>query len=157
MISRNGLDVAETDDASRAGDRVTNRERACLAPTVIGQHLVIGRDPELGAVTQTQADALCLALVEAMDDGARMQFPELVSRNDMATFATLDDVLDAMRQSAHRVEHLGPSREALVLHDLDARAVADDLDPVLDRLDAPDVEPHRAVELQRPTTRRGFG
>src|SRR5215218_6833498 len=45
----------------------------------------------------------------------------------------------------------------LVLDDLHPRAVADDLDTVLQRLDAADVEPDRAVELQRPTARGGLG
>src|SRR6185503_14389470 len=45
----------------------------------------------------------------------------------------------------------------LVLHDLDPRAVARSLGTVLDRLDAPDVEPYRRVELQRPAARGGLG
>jgi hypothetical protein len=46
---------------------------------------------------------------------------------------------------------------ALVLHDLDARAVADDLGAVLDRLDTTDVESDRRVELERPPTGRDLG
>ena len=42
----------------------------------------------------------------------------------------------------------------LVLDDLDADPVADRLGAGLDRLDAPDVEPDRGVELQRPAARR---
>src|SRR5437763_4124604 len=58
----------------------------------------------------------------------------------------------------HDVElRLTERRRHLVLHDLDARAIADDLGGVLDRLDAADVEPHRRIELQRAPTRRGFG
>src|SRR5262249_8692041 len=40
-------------------------------------------------------------------------------------------------------------RRDLVLYDLDAHAVAEGLDAVLERLDPADVEPHRRVELQR--------
>src|SRR5437870_11012902 len=40
-------------------------------------------------------------------------------------------------------------RRALVLDHLHAHAVADRLDPLLQRLDATDVEAHRRVELQR--------
>src|SRR5690349_24897303 len=45
-------------------------------------------------------------------------------------------------------------RRDLVLHDLDANAVADRLDAFLQRLDAPDVESHRRVELERAAARR---
>src|ERR1044072_4374263 len=44
-------------------------------------------------------------------------------------------------------------RRLLVLHDLDAHAVADCLDALLQGLDAPDVEPDRGVELQRAAAR----
>src|SRR5437868_7889625 len=44
-------------------------------------------------------------------------------------------------------------RRDLVLHHLDAHAVADRLDAFLERLDAADVEPHRRVELQRAPAR----
>ena len=47
-------------------------------------------------------------------------------------------------------------RGALVLHDLDPGAVAHDLDPVLDGLDAADVEAHRRVELERPAAGGGL-
>src|SRR4051812_44793689 len=40
-------------------------------------------------------------------------------------------------------------RRDLVLHDLDANAVAEGLHAVLERFDPPDVEAHRRVELQR--------
>ena len=47
-------------------------------------------------------------------------------------------------------------RRDLVLHHLDARAAADDDVAVLDAGDAPDVEPHRGVELQRAAAGRRF-
>src|SRR4051794_10849529 len=48
-------------------------------------------------------------------------------------------------------------RRDLVLDDLDADPVADRLGPGLDRLDAPDVEPDRGVELHRPAARGRLG
>src|SRR5215217_4859137 len=45
-------------------------------------------------------------------------------------------------------------RGDLVLHDLDADAVADRLDALLERLDAPDVEANGRVELERAAARR---
>ena len=60
--------------------------------------------------------------------------------------------------AVHDVELGLPERRGhLVLHDLDPGAVADDLDAVLDGLDAADVEPDRRVELQRPAAGRGLG
>src|SRR5262249_24546612 len=44
-------------------------------------------------------------------------------------------------------------RRHLVLHDLDLRAAADDVVAVLDGVDAPDVDAHRGVELQRAASR----
>src|SRR2546423_5971962 len=82
-----------------------------------------------------------------------MQLAELVSSEHRCALTLVDDVLDAMGEAGRRIEHGRARGHALVLHDLDARAVADDLDTVLDRLDAPDVEPDRRVELQRSTTR----
>ena len=46
---------------------------------------------------------------------------------------------------------------ALVLDDLDPRPVADHVGPVLDRLDAADVQPDGGVELQRTATRGDLG
>ena len=47
-------------------------------------------------------------------------------------------------------------RRHLVLDDLDARLVADDLVAFLDRADAADVEADRGVELERVAARRGL-
>src|SRR5439155_11768975 len=47
-------------------------------------------------------------------------------------------------------------RRTFVLHHLGPYAVADVVGPVLDGLHAPDVDAHRRVELQRPTTRGGL-
>ena len=47
-------------------------------------------------------------------------------------------------------------RRALVLHHLDARAVADNVRSVLDSADAADVQAERRVELERPPTAGGF-
>ena len=52
---------------------------------------------------------------------------------------------------------LPEGRRHLVLHHLDARAVADHLLAVLERRDAPHVEPHRGVELERVAAGGGLG
>src|SRR5439155_3038148 len=52
---------------------------------------------------------------------------------------------------------LAERRSHLVLHHLDARAVADRALAFLERRDAPDVEPHRRVELECAPAGRGFG
>src|SRR5688572_5433724 len=60
--------------------------------------------------------------------------------------------------AVHHVElGLTERRRHLVLHDLDARAAADHLVAVLDAGDAPDVDAHRRVELQRAAARGRFG
>src|SRR5439155_4199819 len=48
-------------------------------------------------------------------------------------------------------------RRDLVLRHLYADTVANRLDALLERLDSPDVESHRGVELQRPAARRRLG
>src|SRR5215831_3822449 len=53
--------------------------------------------------------------------------------------------------------HLPERRRHLVLHDLDARAVADDLLAVLEGPDPPDVETHACVELERVSPGGGLG
>src|SRR5262245_23630201 len=66
---------------------------------------------------------------------------ELHAHVEQRTFAA-----DAL--AVHDVELALPERRSdLVLHHLHTRAVADHLDAVLDRLDAPDVEPHGRIEL----------
>src|SRR6201993_4977970 len=47
-------------------------------------------------------------------------------------------------------------RRHLVFNDFDARLVADDLVPLLDRADAPDVETDRGVEFERVAACRGL-
>src|SRR5918999_3732310 len=61
-----------------------------------------------------------------------------------------------MRQTSYRIEHLCTLGKALVLHYFDPHSVADRLCAVLERLDPPDIQPHRRIELQRPPPRRRF-
>src|SRR6187549_2825028 len=61
-----------------------------------------------------------------------------------------------MCQTSRRIEHFGACCHALVLDDLDASAVADNLGAVLQRLDPANVEAYRRIELQRPTTGSGL-
>ena len=77
-------------------------------------------------------------------------------RDDLPLETDVED--GALPRDAVPVDHvelrLLERRRDLVLHDLHADAVADRLRPLLERLDAPDVESHRGVELQRATARR---
>src|SRR5581483_592967 len=66
--------------------------------------------------------------------------------------------LTADALAVHDVElRLLERRRTLVLHDLDPGPVADHVRPVLDRLDTPDVQADRRVELQGSPTRRHLG
>src|SRR6185295_15731082 len=72
---------------------------------------------------------------------------------DVDEVAHLRDTL-----AVHHVElRLAEGRGDLVLHDLDARAPADDDVAVLDAGDAADVDAHRRVELQRAAAGGRFG
>ena len=62
-----------------------------------------------------------------------------------------------MPGAVHEVElGLLERRGDLVLDDLDADAVADDVGALLDRVDAADVEAHGRVELERAAARGGL-
>src|SRR4029079_8094325 len=66
----------------------------------------------------------------------------------------------ALARDALAVHHVefgdAERRRDLVLHDLDPDPVAHRLRARLDRLDPPDVQPDRRVELQRAAARRGL-
>src|SRR3990172_9359946 len=79
--------------------------------------------------------------------------------DDAVLHAKVDDV--ALAADAHllsREHHVelgrAEGRRHLVLYHARPHAITDDLLPLLEGLDAPDVDAHRAVELQRPTARR---
>src|SRR5690606_9634763 len=79
--------------------------------------------------------------------------------DDAGLHAQIDDFAFARNAGAvHDVELcLLEGRRHLVLDDLDARFVADDFVAFLDGTDASDVETNRRIELERVTTRGGFG
>ena len=91
-----------------------------------------------------------LALVG--EPGARL-LDDLEVDADVDERALLRDAL-----AVHDVElALAERRRDLVLHDLDARARADDVGAVLEVLDLADVEPDGGVELERPAAGGGLG
>src|SRR5581483_8379199 len=108
-------------------------------------------DHELGVVREEllgvlPALAQLLALVRV--PGARLLGDPQVD-GDVEQRALTTDAL-----AVHDVElGLLEGRGHLVLHHLDPGAVPHHLHPVLDGLDAADVEPDRRVELQRPAAR----
>ena len=79
--------------------------------------------------------------------------------DDVVVDAEVDEAALARDARAVQDVELGllERRRHLVLDDLDARAVADRVGAVLQRLDATDVEAHRRVELQRLATGGGLG
>src|SRR5205823_13415915 len=93
-----------------------------------------------------------LTLIEPGDHGTRRQRAVLGRGYHRDGQAPIDDLLDAVRAAGDRIEDDRAFGEALVLHDLDPGAVAHRVGAVLEALDAPDVEPHRGLELQRPPT-----
>src|SRR3954468_4115753 len=110
---------------------------------------------EVGIVAQEVAGVL-LALPELV---ALVGVPGAGLADEALLHAHVDEAAltaDALAVQDVEVGDL-ERRGHLVLHDLDARAVADRLRAVLHRLDAPDVESDRRVELQRLATRRGLG
>src|SRR5918994_441021 len=157
MIGWDRFTVAEAEEPTRARYPVAGTDLAGLAPAGVGEHLVVWGDPQLRAVTELQAHALGLALVEALRDRPDVELPSLVGGHDRAARTLPDDVFDAVREAARRIEDLGTGGETLVLHYLDPGAITDDFDAVFDRFDATDVEPDGGIELERATTRRGFG
>src|SRR6185503_3829197 len=94
------------------------------------------------------ADAVAL---EAEPRARLLDHAALGAKVDQVTLVT-----DAL--AVQDVElHLAEGRRHLVLHHLDPRAVADHLLAVLERADAPDVQPAAGVELQRVAAGRGLG
>src|SRR5207247_10758407 len=108
----------------------------------------LARQPVRARVVLALADAAALVGVP----GARLfDDPERAAELDDLAFAR-----DAL--PVHDLElRLPERRRDLVLHHLDARHVAGDFLAVLDRTDAPDVEAHRGIELQRVAAGGGFG
>src|SRR6185312_2195699 len=97
-----------------------------------------------------------LALADAL---AVVAVPGTGLLDDTVGRAQLDDLPFARdARAVHDLElRLAERRGNLVLHDLDARLIADDFLAVLDRADATDIQPHRGVELQRVATGGGLG
>src|ERR1700749_1607360 len=79
---------------------------------------------------------------------------------DDASLHTQINQLSALRYSLaiHDIEIDDfERRRHLVLDDLDARLVADDLVPLFDRADAPDIETDRGIKLKCVAARGGLG
>src|SRR4029450_5719544 len=101
---------------------------------------------DLGMLIEEGARVL-LALADALAVVAEPG-PRLL--DEALRHADVDDL--AVAPDAGPVEdlelRLAERRRHLVLHDLDARLVADDFFAVLQRADATDVQPHGCVELE---------
>src|SRR5436190_13732797 len=135
--------------ASRAGRDREPSDQQLVAQLLVDlvRHVRMLLEEHAGVVLAL-ADALALVAVP----GARLldhvvQHPEL------------DDL--ALARATLAVENLelglAERRRELVLHDLHAGLGADHLLAALHRADAPDVEPHRGVELERVAARGGLG
>ena len=82
MVRRNRLGMAETERPSRTGKSIAALQFTCLAPSLVGEELVVGRDPQRRPVPEVQTNDLGLTLVEALDDRPHMQLPQLVGGDD---------------------------------------------------------------------------
>ena len=109
----------------------------------------------LGMLAQELARVV-LALADLL---AVVGVPRAGLLDDVVRDAELDDLAFARDALAVQdvEQRLAERRRDLVLDDLDARFVADDLLALLDRADAADVEAHRRVELERVAAGGGFG
>src|SRR5581483_794076 len=142
---RSGLDVGHL-----RLDRVHGVPDAGLA-----HHLVGDLDHQLGAGGE-ELLGLLPTLAELL---ALVGEPGPGLLDDAEVDAEVDDrALPADPLAVHDVElGLLERRGALVLHDLDPRAVAHHLGAVFQALDPTDVEADRGVELEGPAPRRGLG
>src|SRR5512139_457550 len=128
------------DGRGRLDRRHLLRQKLGADSLLDGGRDVLVLEQEVARVFLALADALALEAVP----GARLL-------DDVLLHAEIDDF--AFARNAGAVQDLElrrlERRRDLVLDDLHARLAADDLFALLDRADAPDVEPHGGVELQR--------
>jgi hypothetical protein len=104
------------------------------------------------------AQVLARVVLALADLVAVVRVPRAGLLDDPVVDAELDDLAFARDALAVQdvEQRLAERRRDLVLDDLDARLVADDLLALLDRADAADVEAHRRVELERVAAGRGL-
>src|ERR1019366_9233577 len=127
------------------------------APTMLGEHLVIRRNPQFGAVTELDPDDILLALVEPGADLARLQHAVFIGGHRMDREPTVNDLFDAMSNASHRIEDTGAFRQALVLYDLDSGTTSDWIGAIFKCFYSAHIESYRCIELKRPSARSRFG
>src|ERR1039457_602581 len=120
---------------------------------MLGEHLVIRRNPQFGAVTELDPDDILLALVEPGADLVRLQRAILIGGHRMDRAQTVNDIFDAMSNASNRIEDTGTFRQALVLYDLDSGTTSDWLGSVLKGFYSAHIESYRCIELKRPPAR----
>src|SRR4051812_23730196 len=149
-------------DRDRIRHEVNRRIGVCCAVSR-GRQVDAGTDAELlldllldlvgevGVVAQERPRVL-LALAELV---GLVGVPSSGLADDALLDAEVDEAaLAADALAVEDVELCGFERRTdLVLHHLDAGTVADRVLPVLERLDPPDVQAHRRIELQRLAAR----
>src|SRR4051795_6665848 len=149
-------------------DRIRHQINRCVGVGAFsrGRQINAGTDAELlldllldlvgevGVVAQERSRVL-LALAELV---GLVGVPSTGLAHDALLDTEVDEAaLAADAVAPHDVElRLLERRRNLVLHDLHASARTDSVLPVLERLDAADVQPHGRVELQRLAARRRF-
>src|SRR6266511_1232757 len=112
--------------SAETSDAILDGELARLAPSSVGQHLVIRSYPQGCAITQVKPNHLLLALVHTAKDGTDVELAEFVGGDDRGSRSGIDDVLDAIGQSGHRIEDRGTSRHTFILDDLHPGPVSND-------------------------------
>src|SRR5690606_11825542 len=127
-----------------------------LGRTLLRQQLRADLRLDLGRGLGGLGQRIAGALLALADAGAAAAVPRARPPHDAPLVAESDDL--ALPRDAVTVEDLelaGAERRGdLVLHDLDARLVAEHLVALLDRADAADIEPHGRIELERVAARR---
>src|SRR5215472_609558 len=131
MIRRHGGLRAEAHESPGPCHPIPSRQALSGSPAVLRQDLVIRRHPDFSSIAELDAHDFLLALVEPGNHWPHVQAAALVCSRYMNRDLLIDNVLDAMRASGHRVEDVRTLGQALVLHDLDSSTVADGVSSVL--------------------------
>src|ERR1051326_8321879 len=137
------------------GRELYRRDFRIAHETELAPHAIFDGPGDVGVLFQELLRVFA-ALAQAL---AAIGEPRAAFLDDALVDADVDQVAVARHALAiHHVElRLAERRRDLVLHDFHARAPADDHVAVLDARDAPDVDAHRRIELQRAPARRRFG
>jgi len=101
---------------------------------------MIRRYPQFGAIAELDSDDLLLALVEPRRDFPCVEESILVSGHDMNGKLSINNLLDAMRETAYRVKYSRPFCQALILDYLHTGSVTHGIRTIFESFDASDIQ-----------------